>query len=251
MMRSGVNFAAIKRPLIIAHRGYSARYPENTLIAFQKALDHGAPMIELDVTLTADRRLVVIHDDSLERTTSGSGPVNRRTLEEIRQLDAGSWYHPRFANARVPELREVMQLIAGRAVLNIEIKAGAFEEHPPADAIELQVAEAVNQQKARNWVVVSSFHPQLLTRLALANRPPALAVLTEKTLTPAGLRYARKIKAVSWHAAREILTPGDVSQLQAAGMRVFAFTVNRRQELQRLTAIGIDGVFSDEVLLRA
>ena len=112
----------IRRPLLIGHRGYPARYPENTLAAFTGAMDAGCDMIELDVTLTRDRRVVVIHDDTLDRTTNGSGSVRDRTVEEIRRLDAGSWFDPRFAAERVPLLDEVIALTAGRCMLNIEIK---------------------------------------------------------------------------------------------------------------------------------
>src|SRR5512141_45573 len=124
---------AIRRPLLIGHRGYPARFPENTLAAFAGAMDAGCDMIELDVTLTADRRVVVIHDDTLDRTTSGTGPVRERTLAQIRALDAGSWFAPRFAVERVPLLSEVVAATAGRCMLNIEIKESAYDADFPAD----------------------------------------------------------------------------------------------------------------------
>ena len=110
-------------PWIIAHRGFQKNYPENTLIAFQAAMDAGVQMIELDVSLSRDRKPIVIHDATLARTTNGHGPVHDYTLEELKQLDAGSWYHPDFAGQRLPELAEVLELVDGRVITNIEIKS--------------------------------------------------------------------------------------------------------------------------------
>ena len=116
-------------PWIMAHRGYRARYPENTLVAFQAALDAGVQMIELDVALSRDRKLVVIHDATLERTTNGEGAVSDHTLAQLKQLDAGGWFHPRFAGEHLPELSEVLDLADGQVLINIEIKPHAYESH--------------------------------------------------------------------------------------------------------------------------
>ena len=96
MKKSLSDLKTAKRPLIVAHRGYRAKYPENTLVAFEAAIEAGADMIELDVLLTKDRKAVVIHDESLDRTTSGQGPVSDYTLSELKALDAGSWFDARF-----------------------------------------------------------------------------------------------------------------------------------------------------------
>lgn len=96
-MASPLDLAQFTRPLLIGHRGYPARYPENTLASFRGAMEAGCDMIELDVTLTRDRKVVVIHDDTLDRTTTGKGLVASHSLEEITALDAGSWFDPRFS----------------------------------------------------------------------------------------------------------------------------------------------------------
>ena len=126
-MNPPLDLSRYSNPLLIGHRGYPARYPENTMASFRGAMEAGCDMIELDVTITKDRRIVVIHDDTLDRTTAGKGPVRERSFEEIRKLDAGGWFDPRFSAERVPELSEVLELTAGRCLLNIEIKASAFE----------------------------------------------------------------------------------------------------------------------------
>ena len=103
-MNPSLDLTRFTRPLLIGHRGYPARYPENTLASFEGAMQAGCDMIELDVTLTKDRKVVVIHDDTLDRTTTGKGPVRGHALAEIKRLDAGSWFDARFAAERVPEL---------------------------------------------------------------------------------------------------------------------------------------------------
>ncbi|RMF25458.1 MAG: glycerophosphodiester phosphodiesterase, partial [Deltaproteobacteria bacterium] len=109
------------RPLVIAHRGASGTLPENTKLAFAKAIDLGADAIEFDVQLTADNVAVVIHDETLDRTTSGSGRVSETTFDKIRALDAGSWFAASFAGLEVPTLEEVLDAVGSRVLLNIEL----------------------------------------------------------------------------------------------------------------------------------
>ena len=111
--------------------GSAPRFPENTLAAFNGAIDAGAHMIELDVSLSRDRKLVVIHDDSVDRTTNGTGSIKALPMEEIGQLDAGSWFDPRFKGERLPTLAQVLDLAKGHLLVNIEIKPEAFDPHGP------------------------------------------------------------------------------------------------------------------------
>ena len=116
-----LNLSKFKKPFVIAHRGYRAKYPENTLAAFKAAMDSGAPAIELDITLTKDRSIIVIHDDTLDRTTNTCGAVNNYTLEELKQLDAGSWFDPVFHGESLPTLDEVFQLLNHHIFINLSI----------------------------------------------------------------------------------------------------------------------------------
>ena len=109
-------------PTVIAHRGFSAIAPENTLPAMQFAVDSGAEMVEFDVRITKDNQLVVIHDETVERTTNGKGLVSRHTLQELQTLDAGTWFSQTFSGTQVPSLNEVLQLCSGSVYMNIEIK---------------------------------------------------------------------------------------------------------------------------------
>ena len=237
----------IRRPLLIGHRGYPARYPENTLAAFTGAMDAGCDMIELDVTLTRDRRVVVIHDDTLDRTTNGSGPVRDRTVEEMRTLDAGSWFAPRFAAERVPLLDEVIALTAGRCMLNIEIKTSAYEADDRPDSVERQVAELVKTGGAMDRVIVSSFDRRILERLARMPAPPALAFISDAGADPEVMGVLRTIKAFSWHPRRTVLTREQVERVHAEGMKIFPWTINTRSEADALLQLGVDGLICNEM----
>src|SRR5690625_6609337 len=117
------NFRSVKmKPLIIAHRGASGNAPENTLAAFQLAVEEGADGIELDVHLSKDGELVVIHDDTLDRTTNGTGRVQDKDLDELKTYDAGSWFDSKFASERIPLLQEVIDILPDDVFLNVEIK---------------------------------------------------------------------------------------------------------------------------------
>ena len=153
-LKSNNNF---KVPWIIGHRGYPAKYPENTLAAFQGAIAAGATMLELDVMLSRDRKLVVIHDATLERTTNGRGKVADFAMTELKRLDAGSWYDEEFADQKLPQLSEVLDLVNDRAYVNIEIKSNAYESHHPPDAVEKQVVELLRQKKLLDSGMISSF----------------------------------------------------------------------------------------------
>jgi glycerophosphoryl diester phosphodiesterase len=246
-MNPSLDLTRLTRPLLIGHRGYPAKFPENTLAAFEGAIQAGCDMIELDVTLTRDRRVVVIHDDTLDRTTTGKGPVRGRTLAGIKALDAGSWFDARFAAERVPELSEVMRLTAGRCMLNIEIKESAFEADNPADAIEHQVVQLVKTSGAADRVIISSFCRPILERIAGMHAPPAIAYISDHAADQSVLDMLLAMGAFSWHPRFAVLTHGQVDMLHAAGLRVFPWTINTREEAEKLIAWGVDGLICNEL----
>lgn len=137
--------------VVAAHRGASRYAPENTVSAFEKAMSMGAKAIELDVHLTSDGQLVVIHDARVERTTSGTGGVAALSAAEVAALDAGSWRSPEFVGERVPTLEQVLLLTSGRARLNIELKA------VPGGPVAAKVVESVSQHDATGRAVLMSF----------------------------------------------------------------------------------------------
>lgn len=246
-MAPSLDLTRFTRPLLIGHRGYPARYPENTLASFKAAMEAGCDMIELDVTLTKDRKVVVIHDDTLERTTTGKGPVRDRSFEEIKMLDAGSWFDARFATERVPELSEVLKLTTGRCLLNIEIKESAFEADYPADAIEHQVVGLVKTGGAMGRVIISSFDQRILERIAAMDAPPAIAYISDREADRSVLEMLLAIKAFSWHPRFRVLTRDQVEMLHAAGLKIFPWTINTREEAERILALGIDGLICNDL----
>src|SRR5882672_9051969 len=169
----------LRRPLRVAHRGASARAPENTLAAFAEAVRLGANAIELDVHLTADGVPVVIHDGTVDRTTNGRGDVGRMTLKDLRRLDAGAWFSSRFRGERIPTLEEALEWARGRCGLNLEIKGPSGRRRTGAAGaggaaglpqVALAVARALRRTGFREPVIVSSFSPQAL-RAARAHMP--------------------------------------------------------------------------------
>ncbi len=245
-MNSMLEAKSFTPPWIIAHRGFKEKYPENTLVAFQAAMDAGVPMIELDVTLSRDRKLVVIHDATLERTTNGYGEVRDYTLEELKQLDAGSWFHADFKDERLPELAEVLDLANGRVITNIEIKSNAYESHHPPDAIEKQVVDLLKQKEMLDAVLISSFNADILTQISeLADRP-ALALISSNPADENTIKLCKDINVFSWHPDQRVATRNQVKKMHAAGIRVFPYNVDRFKDFSRMIGLKVDGVITDD-----
>lgn len=215
-----------------AHRGASGHAPENTLMAVEKALALGANWVEVDVYLSHGE-LVVIHDRRLARTTSGSGDVTRRELSYIRSLDAGR-------GEKIPFLREVMDVLAGCAGINVELKGA-----DTAEAVTALIGEFVARKKmGYDQVLVSSFdHYQLLE---VKKRDPRIPVGALMAGVPLGYaRFAEEIGAASVHLHREYVNQAFVADAHRRGLHVFVYTVNQAEEIQWLRQLGVDGVFTD------
>ena len=238
-----------KPPWFIAHRGYRARYPENTLVAFQAALGAGVQMIELDVALSRDRKLVVIHDATLERTTNGEGAVSDHTLAQLKQLDAGGWFHPRFAGEHLPELSEVLDLADGQVMINIEIKPHAYEPHHPPDAVERQTLELVCRRNIAERVLISSFDLNLLNYISTFEHAPALGLISRNPVDKYTLENCKQLDVVSWHPNHQILTPDQVKTMHANDIRVFPYNADTDAEIARVLEMDVDGVISSDPLL--
>ena len=238
-------------PWIIAHRGYRQKYPENTLAASQAAVAAGAQMIELDVMLSRDRRPVVIHDDTLERTTNGTGSVKDFTLEDLKKLDAGSWFDPQFADQRLPELSEVLDLAGGRTRVNIEIKAQAYEHRHPPDAIENQVVEMVRKKNLQDSVLISSFEIDFLVQIAAMEDPPAIALISRTQASKRIVDICAHLKVFSWHPDHKIVTQRQVDMMHAAGLKVFPYNVDTCEDYEKMINMQADGVITDDPVAAA
>jgi glycerophosphoryl diester phosphodiesterase len=228
----------------VAHRGASREAPENTLAAFRLALAAGAPAVECDVQRTRDGRLIVIHDQTVDRTTDGRGTAAALTFEEIRRLDAGSWFGPAFAGERVPALDEVLGLVRDRAFVFLEIKNGPMFY----EGIEAQVADALRRHGMLEAALVMSFdHPAVRTMRAAAPEVATAIIYNAGLVDPAAAARAADADAVcpSW----SLMTPGAVADAHAAGLGVFSWTIDEEAALRRCLAWGVDGATSNDVRL--
>jgi glycerophosphoryl diester phosphodiesterase len=232
------------RVLGVAHRGASLDAPENTLAAFRRALEAGVPAVECDVQRTRDGRLVVIHDQRVDRTTDGRGAVEAFTFGELRCLDAGAWFGPVFAGERVPSLDEVLDLVANRALLFLEIKHGPVFY----DGIEAQIAGALRRRGMEAATLVMSFdHPAVRTMRATAP-DVATAIIYRGRLADAAAA-ARAAGADALCPEWRLVTPEVVAHAHAAGLGVFPWTIDDEESMHRCLAAGVDGVTSNDVRL--
>ena len=224
----------------IAHRGASGRAPENTHAAFAAALELGVDAIELDCQLTADGVPVVIHDETLERTTSGIGPVGAQRWDEIATLDAGGWRSAVFAGEGVPRLADVLRQLAGRVVLNVEIKSAR-----DVGAIERPLVDLVAAHDAGAWVIFSSFHERAVRNVRAASADAAIGVLWDRRPAAGALALAEELGARCIVPSRRLVTPELVAAAHARDLGVWVWTVNDVAEMRRLATIGVDALFSD------
>jgi glycerophosphoryl diester phosphodiesterase len=222
---------------VIAHRGASGVAPENTMAAFWRAVDMGAHMIELDVQLTLDGAVVVLHDDTVDRTTDGRGAVGRLTAREIRALDAGSWFDAAYAGEPVPLLAEVLERI--ELPCNVELKSGG------GPALTARTLEIVRDADALGRVVFSSFDREAVVRLHAAEPDATLAVLSGNGTIGQALTEARRVNATALHVRKTRRWLRWLRDTPGIGLDIRVWTVNSLDEWVPFEAAGASGVFTD------
>jgi glycerophosphoryl diester phosphodiesterase len=228
---------------IIGHRGAAKAAPENTLEGLREAKRQGAAWVEVDAKLTGDNHVILLHDDLLDRTTSGPGPAAQATLTAIRALDAGAWFSPAFAGAKVPTLEEaVKEFLSLGLNCNVEIK--------PCPGREQVTAEFVIRELQRLWPphaekpLVSSFaYESLKVAHRLAPEFPRAVLVEEVPETWQAL--CEGVEAIALNPWHKTLTRGGTKAVKRAGYKVFSYTVNETPRARELFAWGVDGVFSD------
>ena len=220
-------------PKIIAHRGASAHAPENTIAAFQLALEQGADGIELDVMLSKDGKLVVIHDDRVDRTTDGKGLVREMTLVELKSLNAGD-------GQRIPTLSEVFEKFGGRFIINVELKnySSVFDRLP------VEVAKLVKEYQLEETVIISSFNPFNLPRFHKKLPGVALGLLTNVNTAKKWIWRLFEYDALHPHYS-------DVDQVLVAALhrrnrKVNVWTVDDPAEIKRLAALDVDSIITND-----
>ncbi len=233
-----------KYPIVVtAHRGFSGQAPENTLAAFRAAIAAGADMVELDVHLTRDNEVVVIHDDTLERTTNGKGNVAEKTLAELKRLDAGSWFNPRFAGERIPTLAEVLEIVRGRILVNIELKKGKNFPYTMEELADRTLA-VVEKAGMTDQVLFSSFDPAAVNRIREKNPRLPIALIVDKPWEKpedpgGGTRYP------TLNCRTTVLNEENIRRAHTAGIRVHVWTVNTKEAMEKFIALGVDGIITN------
>ncbi len=219
-----------------AHRGASCEAPENTLVAFMRAVELGANGIELDVHLSQDGIPVVIHDESLERTTDGTGLVTEWTSEALRQMDAGGWFSDNFAGESIPVLSEVLQIFSAHTRVNIEIKDIRAGEAVLALLTSFPQAD----------VVVSSFNLSLLKTMRNAAPDLPLAVLLDRGNWRPAVALAQQIAAVAVHPNVGLVSRPLVAACRARNLPVHVWTVDDPGQARSLARMGVHGIFTND-----
>jgi glycerophosphoryl diester phosphodiesterase len=234
-------------PYLIAHRGVSAKAPENTLASFECAANvSGIDMIELDVRLTKDGEVIVLHDRTLQRTSTGNGPARNYSMEEIRRFDAGSWFHPTFSHERVPTLSEVLQQVSGRLWVDIEMKSDLFHREPDG-LLEEKVLDVVRRCGMDDRVMFSSFNHQLLVNIKRM-KPSAMTGVLFDFLHDFGRlpsKLSDRAGAAVFKCATRELTRSMLDDAHKHGIAVYVYTLNSVQSAQRMLEFGVDGILSN------
>lgn len=229
-------------PRLIGHRGAKESAPENTLASVRAAAGQGAPWVEVDVALTRDGVAVVLHDETLERTTSGTGALADTDWADLQRLDAGSWFDARFAGERVPSLDALLDLVQALGLgLNAEIK--------PTPGRNVDTAETALNVLKRRWppdrpLLVSSFEPECLdVALVLAPDIPRGYLLCDPPADWAAI--ADRVGAATLNVEHERQSAESVAEYRATGRPVLAYTVNDAARARTLFGWGVSAVFTD------
>ena len=219
--------------LKIGHRGAKGYEPENTFVSFQKALDMQVDGIELDVHLSSDSEIIVIHDETVDRTTNGKGFVNTLSLRELKAFRIDGKYE-------IPTLKEVFDLVNQDCLINIELKSYEATDKV-VSLIEKYVAK-------KGWkydrFFVSSFDWNALQQVAFLNNKIPIGVLTETDLDLA-LAFAKFIQAKSIHPHFHLLTKENTAQMQEKGLQVFPWTINEVEDIQKIKTFNVNGIITD------
>jgi glycerophosphoryl diester phosphodiesterase len=247
------------RPIRFAHRGGGDRAPENTLAALAESIRQGVDALEFDVRTSADGVPVLMHDESVDRTTDGRGPVASMTLAELKRLDAGSWFDGRFRGERIPSLEDVLALARGRCGVNIEIKIGEgrnplgplpspipphLDPGRPVNAVLSMLARV----RFREMLIVSSFEPRVLT-LMRSRKPEAhLGVIAKRSTRGVSLLH-RRIGIQSLHMHARLAGPRRMRAAHHLGLAVFVWPVTEMKQMRRLWALGVDGIMCPDPAL--
>lgn len=231
------------RDEVQAHRGASAIAPENTVAAFRAAAEQGARWVELDVALLADDTLVVIHDDSVDRTTSGKGALGALTSADIATLDAGAWFDGKYAGERLPTLEEAIAAL-GELGLSANVEIKQHKHHKSLDQLVHAVQADIRKRGPKTEIMISSFDPEALKAMQALEPDLEMAMLWSRPPED----WAEKLKlipATTIHMHYKALSIGMLEKTSKNGIKVRAWTCNNPVELVSFWGAGLTGVITD------
>jgi glycerophosphoryl diester phosphodiesterase len=236
-------------PHVISHRGANRLAPENTLAAFNKALEFGVDGFENDVHMTADGRLVVCHDDKVDRTSNGTGAICEKSFDELRALDFGGWFSPEFAGEKIPSLEEFFDLCGSLKVINVEIKRAPDGNTASAPA----VVRMAKEMGVFDKLIVSSFEMDML-QACLAEDPQARVCFLYapdreeacEAIADDPDAFAKKHGLYAYHPFIMLVSEDYIEACHKAGLVVNPWTVNQDHAIEMLIEWGADGIITDE-----
>ena len=228
--------------LVMAHRGAMASAPMNTMAAFELALEQGADGIELDVQRSSDGHAVILHDFSVDATTDGSGAVAEKSLSELQELDAGSWFSSDFAGEGIPALGQVFASLGDRTLFNVEIKSGSES----SGNVEEGVAACVRRFSMQNRVIISSFDPRVLLNFRLLMPRVMIGFLYDSALPSAFLIPLRKLSHEARHPRHDMVDETYMRWARENDYYVNTWTVNEPGRAVELRRLGVNAIISDD-----
>jgi glycerophosphoryl diester phosphodiesterase len=225
----------------VAHRGASGNFPENTRIAFEKAIEAGADMIEFDCQQSRDGHLVVFHDERLNRTASVKGRIHEKTLEQLKKLDVGAWRKSAFKGQRILTLEEALDIIVGNTDVCLEIKCyrGA------ATGIEIKLLFILSHYDYLDRTVIASFDYHSLSRVRELAPEARIGVIYGAGVKQDPLDFADQVGAVSILVQKEFASRELVNKAWEAGLDVHVWTVNDLREMEDFASWGVQGIITD------
>jgi len=233
-------------PVVFAHRGASKFAPENTIASFRSALEMGALALELDITLSKDGEVVVIHDDTVDRTTDGKGAVADLNLAEIKEMDAGSWFSTQFVGEKIPTLQEVFAFVQDKALINIELK-NAGKRNPELVQKAVDLTKSMQMQET---AIFSSFYPKnvRMVRDLLPECPVGLLTLPG-LIGKFEILFSSKLSPDMIHPHYSNLSASFIQKQHARLRRVHTYTVNEPALIRKMIDWEVDGFFCDDLII--
>ncbi len=241
-----MNLNGYFKPIIVAHRGFSGRAPENTASAFSMAAALQVEMVECDIRLTRDEEVVVFHDMTVNRTTDGIGAVRHLTLSKLKSLDAGRWFHQKFTGEKILTLDEALNILKSFQWINIETKGDGITKETGKKIVEKAIA-IIHRHKLQEKMIFSSFDHYLVKHVREVDPSLHTAVIYSSYLHGLRSPYSliRRVEATGFVTGKHDVRKQMLIELWDNGIPVFIYTLNKATELERWMKRGVTGVITN------